>query len=293
MLTDNAFIFGFGKLGSHLFYALKQTGLFKNIFFKKNSHYTLSIRNLNNSSVIFICTEDEKIPFVVNEISTSTGNLKNKFIFHTSGALTADILAQLKKKGAYTGSFHPVQTFEQVVRKYDKRFKGISIALEGDKKTIYQGERIAYALGSFPFRINSKDKILHHICCVESSNYLVSHFKIINDISGKISTKNTGKKILKNGFNNRSFFDIYKPLIMQTLQNVSKKGIINSLTGPIERNDLKTVNLHIKSIKENIPEILLQYAVMGIKTAELALEKGSITGKEAVKMKELFKSCIK
>jgi predicted short-subunit dehydrogenase-like oxidoreductase (DUF2520 family) len=290
---NNAFIIGFGKLGSHLFYALKQTGLYKYIYTKNSNREEINNSNLKASNVIFICTEDERIPFAVNEIADSHINLHNKLVFHTSGALKADILHLLKKKGAQIGSFHPVQTFEQVVKRYDKRFEGISIALEGDRNAVLRGGKIALALGSVPFRIRSKDKILHHICCVESSNYLVSHFKLINDISGKISAKSTNKKILKNGFNKRSFFDIYKPLILQTLLNVSKKGIRNSLTGPIERNDLKTINLHLKAIKESIPEIMQQYVIMAIETVKLAVEKGSLNNKEAAVIRKLLKSYIK
>ncbi|RPI17663.1 MAG: DUF2520 domain-containing protein [Ignavibacteriae bacterium] len=290
---NNVMITGFGKLGSHLMYSLKKTGLYKNIFIKKSSKDKLNTAQLKESAIVFICSEDEKIAYAVDEIISSNLNLKNKFFHHTSGALKADILGLLKKKGAYIGSFHPVQTFELVAKKYSDRFKNIYIALEGDRKAVLQGEKIAHALGAVPFKIKSEDKILHHICCVEASNYLVSHFKLINDISRKISPKNANKKILKIGFNNPSFFDIYKPLILQTLQNVSEKGIKDSLTGPIERNDLKTVKLHLAAIKENIPGILLHYIVMGIQTAELALEKGSVNANDAVKMKNLLKSYLK
>jgi predicted short-subunit dehydrogenase-like oxidoreductase (DUF2520 family) len=286
----SAYIIGFGKLGSHLYYALKQSGNFNNVYIKKSRKDILNVSELKESKIIFICTEDKNVLGAVKTILFSDVNLSGKVVYHTSGALKAGILKQLKRKGADIASFHPVQTFEEKAKKYNNRFKNISIALEGEDKAVNAGEKIALKISSYPFRISSRNKVLHHICCVEASNYIVSHFKLINNISAKISIKGTDKKILKNGFINRSFFDIYKPLILQTLQNISKKGITESLTGPIERNDIKTVELHLKTLKKQLVQVLPHYIIMGIETVNAAFEKRSLNEKEADKLLLLLKS---
>ena len=61
--------------------------------------------------------------------------------------------------------------------------------------------------------------------------------------------KTLRKGILKNGFNNTNFFDIYRPLIEQTLTNIGRSGAVKALTGPIERNDIDTLLLHLKALK--------------------------------------------
>jgi predicted short-subunit dehydrogenase-like oxidoreductase (DUF2520 family) len=234
---------------------------------------------LHQSEVIFICTEDSRIKDAVNEILKSKINLKKKYIYHLSGALSSDVLSSLFKQGAYTGSFHPVQTFNNKAKAYSGTFENIYIALEGNRNTVTLGKRFSSALKAKSIVISGENKVLHHISCVTASNYLTTHLNSVEEIS---------KKIFKNGFNKTSFFNIYKPLIMQTLRNFIKKGAVNSLTGPIERNDIKTIKLHLKALSEKLPGFAVPYSYMGIETVKLALKKKSITKNEASNMIKLF-----
>jgi predicted short-subunit dehydrogenase-like oxidoreductase (DUF2520 family) len=245
----------------------------------KDSGSNINKNILENSNIIFICTQDDKIKRSVKKILLLKVNLKGKIFAHTSGALSSDELHALKAKGAAIASFHPVQTFELKAKRNDHRFKNIYIAIEGDtsaKKTL---SGISRKINSVPFFINKNFKTLHHICCVISSNYLITNLSFIRDIY-----------IRKNGFKNLNFFNIYIPLIYQTLSNIKVKGIEGSLTGPIARNDLKTLEKHISELKKLYPEINDYYKFIGIKTVNIAHRKGSLNFKQAARLQKKLKS---
>jgi predicted short-subunit dehydrogenase-like oxidoreductase (DUF2520 family) len=186
--------------------------------------------------------------------------------------LTSDILKPLKERGAETGSFHPVQTFEARAKGSAdaNRLIGICTVLEGSKRACGAGAKIAKETGSVPLIINKHDKVIHHICCVMASNYLISIIAKFEELV---------KKIPKIGFKKHSFFSIYEPLMRQTIENVKKKGAMKSLTGPIERNDTATIRLHLRELEKKMPEMVSFYKVLGRETLKLAKRKGSMTRK--------------
>lgn len=259
-------VIGFGKTGSHLYYALKKTGYYAAAIRKHLK--TADSKRIESSDVIFICTQDSKIKEVVKTLSNKSFNLKEKIIIHCSGALTSKILKSLKQKGASTASFHPVQTFISKARTDEGLFKNIYIAVEGDKKTVTFYKNLSKKLGAKPFSIRPEDKILHHINCVFASNFLVTLLSILPK-----NCKNPKIKIPVIGFNNRTFFNIYEPLTAQTLQNISKKGLKNSLTGPIARGDTSTIKLHLSEIKRKVPELESIYKTLAKETEKLVKSK--------------------
>ena len=282
---DKILIIGFGKLGSHLYYSLKSTGKYKVTAAKKRSTKKSILAGLIRSAdVIFICVQDSKISKAAESIIKSGAALKGKTIFHTSGALTSDAVAELKQHGSHTGSFHPVQSFAKRTLKLTDSFKDIFAAIEGDKSAIKKAYTIAKSIGSIPFTIKKENKVYHHICCVMASNFLSA-------LNGRI--EETGrKKIQINGFNNLTFLNIYMPLAKQTLGNIALHGAAGSLTGPIERNDIVTVKHHLEALKKSSKELLSFYILMGIETVKLALNKKSITKTQSANLYKLFSNYI-
>ncbi len=284
---DKILIIGYGKLGSHLYYELKHSGKYKIVSVIKKRIITRNEYNklVNEANVIFICVQDSKVPAAVKELSKIAISLKNKYIFHTSGALTSDILSPLKNNGAFIASFHPVQTFERKAIKYSGRFVDIYTAIEGDKPAIRKATVISKHINSNPFIIKKQNKVYHHICCVMASNFLAV-------LNSKIEETGS-KKIQINGFKKHTILSIYMPLALQTLKNISSSGAKKSLTGPIERNDIETIENHLDALKSSDKEFLMFYVLMGIETVKLALDKKSIKKSDAIKIYRLFTKHIK
>lgn len=270
-----AVIIGYGKLGTHLHYALKKAGKVKTFSIVKTHKTKPSASVIKNADIIFITTQDSKIKNVVKTLSQKKYDVGGKYIFHTSGSLTSDELLPMAAKGALIASFHPVQTFESPVKKDDGRFKEIYIAIEGNPEAVKKASTLAFSLRSNKLILSKEDKVYHHICCVIASNFVTTLISQIERIGNEM---NIGQDFRegrgrKNGFNNPTFFNIYKPLASQTLDNIAKKGAVKALTGPFERNDLDTIIKHLETLGG---ELLPIYILMGIETVKLSLEKKSI-----------------
>ena len=273
-------IIGFGKVGSHLYNVLKTIkGKFL-ISVINSSHSKINKKNLSNADLILICTQDYNIRSAVKKIIKTGISLKGKIAAHTSGAFSSDEISVLKKNGCAIASFHPVQTFHRKAKPKDNFFKNIYVAIEGDTKAVKILNKLSRSAGSVPVLIDKNFKSFHHICCVISSGYITAGLSVIRDIY-----------TLKNGFNKVNFFNIYKPLILNTISNITSEGIEKSLTGPIVRNDIKTIINHINTLKTlNRFDIIEYYRFMGLKSLKIAYKKGLLTKKQIIKLEKLLKS---
>jgi predicted short-subunit dehydrogenase-like oxidoreductase (DUF2520 family) len=114
-----------------------------------------------------------------------------------------------------------------------------------------------------------------------TSNYLIGLIyaasKIIKQIGG--DEKNTYK--------------IYEPIIKNTLENVERQGIVKSLTGPIERNDVVIIEKHIKELRKVDKTLTNLYLNFGIIAAELAEQKRSISKKDKINLEKLMKKYLR
>jgi len=217
----------------------------------------------SQAGLVFICVPDDLIPEVVKEISAC--DLKGKFIFHTSGACSSDLLRPLISKGARIGSFHPIQTFAEVPGE-PGIFKGIFIGIEGQPEAVKLGKALAARLEAQALLLSAEEKPLYHLALSISSNFLII---LLHEV----------KELLKTaGLEESSVLEILTPLLNRTLQNVKNLGVANSLTGPVVRGDLKTLEKHldVTSAKPGLDRI---YRAMALEAVRLAENRGLSQGK--------------
>jgi predicted short-subunit dehydrogenase-like oxidoreductase (DUF2520 family) len=226
----------------------------------------------SSAEIVFICVPDSEISRVVKEISSI--DYQGKFVFHTSGALSSKVLEPLAQKGAAIASFHPVQTFASEV--FDPTiFKGIFFGLEGNRKAVDLGIKMARKLGGQAILIRAEDKPVYHLACSIASNFLII---LLSEAS----------QLFKNiGLEEESVFDILGPLLNKTLQNVKKLGIEQSLTGPVARGDLETVKRHL-TITGADPGLDRIYRVMCFEALKMA-EKRGLAEEKIKALKKLLK----
>ncbi len=211
-----------------------------NIIYYSSDYFTLlqNISNKNISPNFFILSvPDSEIKNVSNELSNLNLDFQNSYFIHLSGTVNILALNSLKRKGANVGSFHIMQTFS--TKKDVVNIKNCYVGIESSNK---KTERILFNLSKKlklkPFIINSEGKIYYHLAGVFASNFLINNLYQSNLLYTKVGIKNI------------NFQDLILPLVKTTLINVEKKDIINSLSGPIERGDIETINNHIKSLKK-------------------------------------------
>ncbi len=71
-------------------------------------------RQLLNADLVLIATPDSQIAGVAEQLAEMGGEeWRGRVVLHTSGAMDSSALAPLQRRGAATGSLHPLQTFSE------------------------------------------------------------------------------------------------------------------------------------------------------------------------------------
>src|ERR1700690_2905821 len=97
------------------------------------------------ADVILLSTPDGALATVARELAAiATKMTHNKIILHTSGALDHRVLAPLARRGASTGSMHPMQTFSG---RNPPRLERVIFSIEGSPAARRTAQKIALSLG--------------------------------------------------------------------------------------------------------------------------------------------------
>ncbi|MCX8131064.1 MAG: DUF2520 domain-containing protein [Clostridia bacterium] len=275
-------IVGAGRLGFALAIALDKKGFdITGVYSKSDESAKLLCDKLNtslpndlaytvrNSDTVFITVPDGQIISVADAIcmENETGGIAGKTFFHCSGALSSDELTAISKLGAYTASFHPIQTFADRENSWtglDRIFFGF----EGCNEAKLMAETIVLAFSSDMLVINKENKPLYHAAACIMSNYMVT----LSYIAGRLFESI--------GINAEAGVRAFSPLLKKTVDNISLLGSFDALTGPISRGDYNVVDKHIAQMETENQKMIPVYKLLGRITVEAALQKGSI-GEEA------------
>src|ERR1051326_1850895 len=123
-----------------------------------------------DSDILWICHTDDALAETARRLSRKPG-WKNKIVFHSSGALSSEVLAPLRRKGAHVASLHPMMTF---VPGAAPRLREVPFAVEGDPAAVSAARAIIKALGAEAFAIEKKLKTLYHALGSFSSPLIVA-----------------------------------------------------------------------------------------------------------------------
>ncbi|WP_353894118.1 DUF2520 domain-containing protein [Proteinivorax hydrogeniformans] len=264
---------GAGKVAKGFGIYLKESGLELSGFYsrtlesaqeaaKLTNSKSLALEEVaKNSTVVFITTPDDLIEKVCNEVAEQVGFSQGQTIAHMSGSLSSEQLKMAKQQGCNTFSLHPLQSFADPVASAEK-LKDTFFAWEGkgNKKDI---SNILTVLGNNNTEISPEDKSLYHSAACIASNYLVtlldSAIKLLEDT----------------GIDRELSCEIISNLATGTVSNISNLDTTQALTGPIVRGDVSTISSHLDAYeKKGLLEIKNIYALMGLKTLDIAAKRG-------------------
>lgn len=275
-------IIGVGKVGSALAIELSAKGFeidtlvdrnlsrLKKIKFKckcKNIFISLNPDVIKNSDVFILCLKDDDIKKYIKGIKKF--NFKGKILLHTSGLLTSDVFKTLNAENINVGTFHPAQTFTKLSFKSDKLLSEIYFGIEGGKNAMDFVKLAIKKLNSGYISIPKNKKVLYHLSCVVSSNFLIANFYLLKKFSKSLNIKES------------KFLEILKPLFDNTVKNIHDAGVAVSLTGPVSRGDINTINSHLNLLHRKFPKYVEYYKatskvltdVAGIKRKDINLKK--------------------
>jgi predicted short-subunit dehydrogenase-like oxidoreductase (DUF2520 family) len=211
---------------------------------------------------VFLCVPDDEIAAVASKLADVVHAWPRTIVAHTSGALPADVLRPIAKKGAAVLSFHPMQTFPE---SHDPDgFRGIHIGIEGHDDAVTYGEAIAERIGARAIRLTATEKTRVHCAAALASNGLTALVAVVREIMGDA------------GLDGDTAMSVVAPLIRQTWTNLESSDPEVALTGPIVRGDAGTIRDHINALSESLPHLIPLYGALATEQVRVAVRSGRL-----------------
>jgi predicted short-subunit dehydrogenase-like oxidoreductase (DUF2520 family) len=269
-------IIGVGRVGGAMAIALSEKGFEIENLIVRNDATARRIREILvpepavfyekefpaiESEVVIIATRD-------SEIVGAAKNLGDKLngkptVFHTSGALSSEILEVVRAKGCPAGSMHPLVSISDALLGA-RRLAGANFCVEGDRQAVETAREIVARLGGKSFSIPTNRKILYHAAAVTACGHLVALIDAAIEMLAKCGLDETSAK------------ETLLPLIKSTIENLEVQTPAAALTGTFARADVETFEKHLAALAENASDEAQEiYLQLGARSAHLAQRRGA------------------
>jgi len=182
---------------------------------------------------IWLCVPDAEIARATKSLAKQV-EWKGRVALHSSGALTSDELAVLRKRGAAVASVHPLMTF---VQGSQPSLVGVSFAVEGDPVAVRAARRAVRDVGGRAYAIRKKDKAAYHAWGTFASPLFTALLATAERVAGL------------SGVNRKAAKQRMIPILSQTLANYAAFGSAGGFSGPIARGDADTVKRHLRVLR--------------------------------------------
>ncbi|MCR2032514.1 Rossmann-like and DUF2520 domain-containing protein [Anaerofustis stercorihominis] len=213
---------------------------------------------LNSCDALFLTVPDKDIGMVWESLKDF--EIQNKIFCHCSGALSSAVF-QKGDREVLGYSIHPMYAFNDKYTSY-KELSNAYFTIEGNKKYLDFFKCFFESMGN-PVKIISEDnKSKYHASCVYVSNLVIALVNMGADL------------LIESGFKKEEAIDALMPLFMNNANNIAERGLIDSLTGPIERNDITTVMKHLDVLSNEAKDI---YKLLSLGLIDIAEEKNENT----------------
>lgn len=212
-----------------------------------------------DSDVLLITTTDDQIVPVWQSLSPL--DLNGKVVGHCSGALSSKALDKNLQQEAAVCSLHPLMAIKSKATPQTE-MRQVFFTLEGDQRALDLLASWLDVTGNSYKIMPAKDKIRYHIGAVLISNLVLS----LGNLSVEL--------FQEYDFSETEALQALKSLATYNLEHFVTKGALASLTGPVERNDLGTVEKHLEALSaESYQEVRDIYQSLSLQLLKLAQDK--------------------
>jgi predicted short-subunit dehydrogenase-like oxidoreductase (DUF2520 family) len=226
-------VVGAGRLGSAIAPALREAGL--------EVHGPLPRGAEIGTGIILLCVSDAAIAEVA--VTVPPGSL----VGHCSGATG---LAALGHHEAF--SLHPLLT---VTPGRPAAFSGAGCAVAGSTPRALEVARgLASALGMRPVEVADADRVAYHAAASMAANYLITLEAAAERLAATAGVQR----------------ELLVPLVRAAVDNWSRQGARDALTGPIARGDEQVVAAQRSAVASRTPELLELFDALAAATRRLA-----------------------
>jgi predicted short-subunit dehydrogenase-like oxidoreductase (DUF2520 family) len=204
------------------------------------------------ANLFWFCVPDGEIAPAASAFADQV-EWKGKIALHSSGALTSDLLAILRRRGAAVASVHPMMTF--VRGDFSRKSKwlsgqlkpgepqpiltGVPFAIEGDAPAIKIARRVVKDLGGTAYPIRKRDKVAYHAWGTFASPLLTSLLVTAEHVAAMagVDRKTARQRMI--------------PILRRTLDNYAMRDAADAFSGPIIRGDVEIVKRHMDVLRQN------------------------------------------
>jgi len=195
--------------------------------------------------LVWITVPDDAIERVAARLGGSQ-EWQGRTVFHSSGALTSDVLSPLREKGARVASVHPGMTF---VHKSVPNLTGVPFGVEGDAGAIRLAKKIVSSVGGHAFTIRKQDKVLYHAFGTFASPLFIALLAALEKTGRAAGIRQSQLRVMAG------------PLLRQTLSNYLEHGAAAAFSGPLVRGDVATIRGHLEALKTT-PDVRQAYVAL-------------------------------
>ncbi|MGA9115789.1 MAG: DUF2520 domain-containing protein [Bacteroidota bacterium] len=221
----------------------------------------------------------------VKDVALSLSRLKGwswrgKAVCHASGMLSARVLEPLRRKGALTFSFHPLQTFprDYPPARLLPSVRGICYGVDGSPAALRAARSLARKLKGRAVPIPPSTRVFYHAACVAASGHLAALLGVLDEMHSRFGPRGG------------HFMEMFGPILRATLENTRAGSPSEALTGPVARGGTATVRDHLSSVRRFAPPLLPYYRMMTLQSAALARRKGAISARKEAGFRKLVHS---
>ncbi len=221
------------------------------------------------SDTLFVTTPDDAIRDVWDCIDKK--KIKGKIICHFSGSLSSDVFYGASDFGAFPGSAHPMYAFSDKFNSY-KNLNTVVFSLEGSRIFLEKVGKLFKNTGNPVCVLEKENKVKYHAAASLVSNHM-------------LSLLDTGVSLLEEiGYEREDGYKVFAPLVENNLLGALRSSVEKSLTGPIERGDINTIEKHLECLDGYSKKV---YKLLGENVLEIAKRKNS--QKEYAEMERIIK----
>lgn len=193
----------------------------------------------------------------MGENGSAVHPLAGKIVCHFSGSLSSAVFSGIEGTGAAGCSVHPMYAFSDKFTSYQKLNSAI-VTIEGHERAAAVMEDMFSHMGNRVLKISPEAKMRYHCSASLVSNFMTGLFSMGLDLLEQCGIpEETGRELVG-------------PLVVHNIEAAVRDGAEKTLTGPIERGDVHTVEGHLAVLRG---EERMIYQLLGQKVLAVARRK--------------------
>ena len=234
------------------------------------------IEEMRPADFWLIGVNDDQIQVLASELAGKQSGLEASTVFHLAGRFGLDVLAPLEPSGAHLAALHPVRSLTDAQITVDD-FTGTACVAEGAEQALALLKPLITSIGGSWLPVAAIDRGLYH-----------ASVSIVSNITKSVAWK-AQKWQRKAGLPAETAEAVTHQLLQSTMEDLSRAGAVQTITGPVVRGDTSTIDAHVEAIRTSHPEDLDVYRVLARTVLELAQERGDLDEETLRRFRVLFR----